>query len=168
MNERMCKFPILWTFSFGEDFWTIGRQGLRILQVCPRRLRPLLLQTLFSVRSARQFMEQISDNMLCPGSSACRGTAGRDETMLTKNRDPLLAGDIARGLLAAVLAGPKIRPLLSGEHFPADGTLLEAWASMRSFRPKAGRGGPDAAGFPVEGVLVAGSGANAGSGSYVI
>jgi len=63
-----------------------------------------------------------------------------DVTVFTKNRDRLLAGDIARGFLAAIFVDPKVKPLLSDEHFSVDGTLIEAWASMKSFRPKDGSG----------------------------
>lgn len=70
-----------------------------------------------------------------------------DVTVFTKNRDGLLRGDIARHFFQAVLAAPEVKPLLSTEHFSVDGTLLEAWASMKSFTPKDGSGeppGPDA------------------------
>jgi len=69
-----------------------------------------------------------------------------DATTFTKNRDRLLAGDVAIKFLAAVLARPKVKKLLSTEHFSVDGTLLEAWASMKSFRPKDGSGSPPDAG----------------------
>jgi hypothetical protein len=65
-----------------------------------------------------------------------------DATTFTKNRDRLLAGEIATKLLAAVLAQPKVKALRSDEHFSGDGTLLEAWASTKSFRPKDGSGPP--------------------------
>jgi hypothetical protein len=65
-----------------------------------------------------------------------------DATTFTKNRDRLLEGDIAAQFLAAVLAQDKVKALLSGEHFSVDGTLLEAWASLKSFRPKDGSGDP--------------------------
>jgi hypothetical protein len=58
----------------------------------------------------------------------------------------LLQGDIAREFLAAILVDPQVRPLLSSEHFSVDGTLIEAWASMKSFRPKDGSGEPPAPG----------------------
>ena len=63
-------------------------------------------------------------------------------TVFTKNRDRLLEGDIAAKFLAAMLAQPQVKPLLSSEHFSVDGTLIEAWASMKSFRPKDGSGEP--------------------------
>jgi hypothetical protein len=69
-----------------------------------------------------------------------------DATTFTKNRDRLLAGEVASRFLATVLAQPKVRALLSTEHFSVDGTLLEAWASTKSFRPKDGSGPPPDAG----------------------
>jgi hypothetical protein len=69
-----------------------------------------------------------------------------DATTFTKNRDRLLAGDVAVKFLAAVLAQPKVKVLLSSEHFSVDGTLLEAWASTKSCRPKDGSGLPPDAG----------------------
>jgi hypothetical protein len=65
-----------------------------------------------------------------------------DATTFTKNRDRLLAGEVASRFLATVLAQPKVKALLSDEHFSVDGTLLEAWASTKSFRPKDGSGPP--------------------------
>jgi transposase len=65
-----------------------------------------------------------------------------DVTVFTKNRDRLLAGDIAGAFLLAVLADPAVKPLLSSEHFSVDGTLIAAWASMKSFQPKDGSGTP--------------------------
>ena len=67
-----------------------------------------------------------------------------DVTVFTKNRDRLLEGEIARQVPAAVLAQPEVKALLSDEHFSVDGTLIEAWASMKSFRPKDGSGEPPA------------------------
>jgi len=65
-----------------------------------------------------------------------------DATTFTKNRDRLLAGEVAQKFLAAVLAQSKVKRLLSSEYFSVDGTLLEAWASLKSFRPKDGSGDP--------------------------
>jgi len=69
-----------------------------------------------------------------------------DVTVFTKNRDRLLEGDVARGFLRALLADPHVKPLLSDDHFSVDGTLIEAWVSMKSFRPKDGSGEPPAGG----------------------
>jgi len=116
--------------------------------IAPEKLlRALLLQALFSVRSERQLMEQITYNMMFRWFVGLSMDAPVwDVTVFTKNRDRLLAGDIARGFLAAILVDPKVKPLLSDEHFSVDGTLIEAWASMKSFRPKDGSGEPPAPG----------------------
>jgi transposase len=112
--------------------------------IAPEKLlRALLLQALFSVRSERQLMEQITYNMMFRWFVGLSMDAPVwDVTVFTKNRDRLLAGDIARGFLAAILVDPQVEPLLSDEHFSVDGTLIEAWASMKSFRPKDGSGEP--------------------------
>lgn len=112
--------------------------------IAPERLlRALLLQALFSVRSERQLMEQVTYNMMFRWFIGLSMDAPVwDVTVFTKNRERLLRGDIARGFLAAILVDPRVKPLLSDEHFSVDGTLIEAWASMKSFRPKDGSGEP--------------------------
>jgi hypothetical protein len=72
--------------------------------------------------------------------------AAWDHSVFSKNRDRLLAGDIAAKLLSAVLAQPRVKRLLSTDHFSVDGTLIEAWASIKSFRPKDGSDEPPADG----------------------
>ena len=116
--------------------------------IAPERLlRALLLQALFTVRSERQLMQQITYNMLFRWFvGLAMDVPVWDVTVFTKNRDRLLEGDIACGFLAAILADPAVKPLLSTEHFSVDGTLIEAWASMKSFRPKDGGGEPLAPG----------------------
>jgi hypothetical protein len=69
-----------------------------------------------------------------------------DVTVFTKNRERLIAGDIAAQFMAAVLNQERVKTLLSDDHFSVDGTLIEAWASMKSFRPKDGSGEPPAPG----------------------
>ena len=106
--------------------------------IAPERLlRALLLQAFYTVRSERQLMEQIEYNLLF------RWFVGLsiddpvwDATVFCKNRDRLLDGDIAAKFFAAVLNLPQVRKLLSSEHFSVDGTLIEAWASMKSYVPK--------------------------------
>src|SRR5213082_2955515 len=106
-------------------------------------LRALLLQALFTIRSERQLMQQITYNMLFRWFVGLAMDAPVwDVTVFTKNRDRLLEGDIAHGFLRAILADPQVTRLLSNEHFSVDGTLIEAWASMKSFRPKDGSGEP--------------------------
>ena len=129
--------------AFGALYADTGRPSIP-----PEKLlRALLLQALFTVRSERQLMQQITCNMLFRWFVGLAMDAPVwDVTVFTKNRDRLLEGDIARGLLAAILADPQVAPLLSTEHFSVDGTLIEAWASMTSFRPKDGSGEPPAPG----------------------
>ena len=102
-----------------------------------RLLRALLLQAFYTVRSERQLMEQLDFNLLFRwfvGLSIDEPVW--DATVFCKNRDRLLDGDIARTFLRSVLSQPQVRTLLSREHFTVDGTLIEAWASMKSFVPK--------------------------------
>src|SRR6516162_9573183 len=100
-------------------------------------LRAMLLQAFYSVRSERQLMERIEFDLLF------RWFVGIgiddpvwDHSSFTKNRDRLLEGEIAAKFLVAVLSQPRVRRLLSSEHFSVDGTLIQAWASMKSFKPK--------------------------------
>ena len=102
-----------------------------------RLLRATLIQMLFSIRSERQLMEQMHYNLLFRWFVGL----GIDDpvwvpTVFSKNRDRLLTAAIARRFLAAILADKAVAPLLSEEHFSVDGTLVEAWASMKSFQPK--------------------------------
>jgi transposase len=106
-------------------------------------LRALLLQMLYSVRSERQLMEQLDYNLLF------RWFVGLslddpvwDPTVFTKNRERLLRGDIARAFFERVLAQAQGRQLLSSEHFTVDGTLIEAWAGLKSFQKKGTRPSP--------------------------
>jgi len=100
-------------------------------------LRALLLQAFYSIRSERQLMERLEYDLLF------RWFVGLgvddevwDHSTFSTNRDRLLDGDIAAKFLAAVLAQPRVKRLLSSEHFSVDGTLIEAWASMKSFKPR--------------------------------
>jgi transposase len=108
-----------------------------------RLLRALLLQAFYSIRSERQLVERLDFDLLFRWFVGLgMDDAVWDATTFTKNRDRLLAGEIATRFLAAVLAQSKVKALLSDEHFSVDGTLLEAWASSKSFRPKDGSGPP--------------------------
>jgi transposase len=109
--------------------------------VAPEKLlRALVLQVLFSVRSERQLMEQLDYNLLF------RWFVGLnmddpiwDATVFTKNRDRLLEGEVAQAFFEQVLDQARRQQLLSNEHFTVDGTLIEAWAGLKSFRRKGGR-----------------------------
>jgi transposase len=107
-------------------------------------LRAMLLQAFYSVRSERQLMERLEYDLLF------RWFVGLgvdepvwDHSTFSKNRDRLLDGDVAARFLSAILAQPRVRRLLSSDHFSVDGTLVEAWASMKSFRPRDEADGPD-------------------------
>jgi transposase len=120
-----------------------GRQS-----IAPERLlRASLLQAFYSVRSERQLMEQIGYNILF------RWFVGLgmddpvwDHSTFSKNRDRLLDADVAAKFLEAVLRHPKVKRFLSDDHFSVDGTLVEAWASMKSFRAKDGSDEPPSPG----------------------
>ena len=119
--------------KFDTLYAKIGRPS-----IAPEKLlRALLLQALYSVRSERMLMEQLDYNLLF------RWFVGLnlddpiwDVTVFTKNRERLLEGDIAEAFFQAVLQQAGERSLLSDEHFTVDGTLLEAWASVKSFQRK--------------------------------
>jgi transposase len=129
--------------AFGKMYSEIGRPSIPPEQL----LRALLIQAFFSVRSERQLMEQLTYNMMFRWFVGLSMDAPVwDVTVFTKNRERLLACDIACGFLRAILVDPQVKPLLSDEHFSVDGTLIEAWASMKSFRPKDGGGEPPANG----------------------
>ena len=109
-----------------------------------RLIRASLLQILFSVRSERQLMEQMDYNLMFRWFVGL----GIDDpvwvpTVFTKNRDRLLSTEMSRKVMAAILAHREVAPLLSDEHFSVDGTLVKAWASMKSFQPKAETAPPD-------------------------
>jgi transposase len=100
-------------------------------------LRALLLQILYSIRSERLLMEELDYSVLYRWFVGLgMDDAVWDATTFTKNRDRLLEGDIADAFFAEVLAAVRAEGLLSDEHFTVDGTLLEAWASHKSFKPK--------------------------------
>jgi transposase len=100
-------------------------------------LRASLLQAFYTIRSERQLMERLDFDLLF------RWFVGLgiddevwDHSVFSKNRDRLLEAEIAAKLLAAILTQPEVKRLLSSDHFSVDGTLVEAWASLKSFKPK--------------------------------
>ena len=106
-------------------------------------LRAMLLQAFYSIRSERQLMERLEFDLLFRWFVGLGvDDAAWDHSVFSKNRDRLLQGDIAAKLLGAVLAQPRVKRLLSTDHFSVDGTLIEAWASMKSFKPKDGSNEP--------------------------
>jgi transposase len=129
--------------AFDQLYSDIGRPSIP-----PEKLlRALLLQALYSVRSERQLMEQLDYNLLFRWFVGLAMDAPIwNVTVFTKNRDRLLDGEVAAKFFQAVLGQAEVRALLSDEHFSVDGTLIEAFASMKSFKPKDEAGGEPPAG----------------------
>lgn len=124
--------------DFARLYASAGRPSIPPEQL----LSALLLQVFYGIRSERQLMEQLDYNLLY------RWFVGLDAdaavwvpTTFTKNRERLQQGDIFQRFMTVLLHHPQVQPLLSDEHFSVDGTLIEAWASHKSFRPKDGSGG---------------------------
>jgi len=125
--------------DFAQLYSRLGRPSIP-----PERLlRASLLQLLYSIRSERQLMERLEFDLLF------RWFVGLgiddpvwDATSFTKNRERVLSEEIAQAFLSALLDDPKVKRLLSHEHFTVDGTLLKAWASLKSFRRKDGNDKP--------------------------
>jgi len=124
--------------SFARLYAKDGRPSVPPEQL----LSALLIQALYGVRSERQLMEQLNYNLLY------RWFVGLspddpvwDPTTFTKNRERLQAGEVLEKFMTRLLNHPQVKPLLSDQHFSVDGTLIEAWASQRSFRPKDGSDG---------------------------
>ncbi len=129
-------------------FTAMYAQGGRPSIAPEKLLRALLLQILYSVRSERLLMERLDHDLLF------RWFVGLnmddpvwDATVYSKNRERLLSSDVAGAFFRQVVAQARQLGLLSDEHFTVDGTLIEAWASQKSFKPKAG----DEAEPPAEG-----------------
>jgi transposase len=104
-----------------------------------RLLRAMLLQAFYGIRSERQLIERMEFDLLFRWFVGLGvDDAPWDHSSFSTNRDRLLEGDIAAKLLATILAQPKVKRLLSSDHFSVDGTLIDAWASIKSFRKKDG------------------------------
>jgi len=131
---RQLVDPLLVKLSprFQRLYAATGRPSIPPEQL----LRALLLQVLYTIRSERQLMEQLDYNLLYRWFVGLTpDDAVWDATVFTKNRDRLLAGDIAEAFFQQARELAAQHQLLSHEHFTVDGTLLEAWASHKSFRP---------------------------------
>jgi len=126
------------TAAFSRLYSGMGRPS-----IAPEMLlRAMLLQAFYSIRSERQLMERLEFDLLFRWFVGLGiDDPAWDHSVFSKNRERLLDGEIAAKFLAAVLAQPKVKRLLSTDHFSVDGTLIEAWASMKSFKPKATGGG---------------------------
>jgi transposase len=124
--------------ALSEDFSALYAARMGRPSIPPEMLlRAMLLQAFYSIRSERQLMERLEFDLLFRWFVGLGvDDPAWDHSSFTKNRDRLLDGEIAAKFLAAVLAQPKVKRLLSTDHFSVDGTLIEAWASMKSLKPK--------------------------------
>src|SRR5712691_4407269 len=125
--------------SFDAMYSDVGRPS-----IAPEKLlRAQLLQMLYSVRSERLLMEEMDYNLLFRWFVGLNADDEVwDATTFTKNRDRLLDADVAKEFLARVVGQARAQGLTSDEHFTVDGTLLDAWASVKSFQPKEGKKAP--------------------------
>src|SRR6266853_2065161 len=125
--------------AFDAMYASVGRPSIP-----PEKLlRAQLLQMLYSIRSERLLMEEMDYNLLFRWFVGLNADDDVwDATVFTKNRDRLLEADIATEFLARVVEQARAKGLTSDEHFTVDGTLLEAWASAKSFQPKDGKQSP--------------------------
>src|SRR3989449_8310454 len=131
VNDALARLNDL----FNEIYADTGRAS-----VAPEKLmRALLLQVFYSVRSERQLMEQMHCNLLFRWFvGLAMDDAVWDHSVFSKNRDRLLAHEVVEAFFAEVMSLADKAGLLSQEHFSVDGTLIQAWASQKSFRPKDG------------------------------
>jgi transposase len=129
--------------EFDRMYSDMGRPS-----IAPEKLlRALLLQILYTVRSERMLMEQLNYNLLFRWFVGLNmDDAVWDATVFTKNRDRMLKSEVARLFFQAVVEQARLMGLLSDEHFSVDGTLIEAWASQKSFQRKDGSGSGDSTG----------------------
>ena len=125
---------------FDEMYAQAGRPS-----IAPEKLlRALLLQALYSIRSERMLVEQLEYNLLFRWFVGLGlSEPAWNLAVFSKNRERLLEGDVAQELFACVVEQARALRLLSDEHFTVDGTLIEAWASHKSFRPNNGRADGD-------------------------
>ena len=125
------------TADFEALYSGLGRPSVPPEQL----LRAMLLQAFYGIRSERQLMERIEFDLLFRWFTGLGvDDPAWDHSSFSKNRNRLLEGEIAGKFFRAVLAQRKVKRLLSSDHFSVDGTLIEAWASMKSFRPRDGGG----------------------------
>ncbi|MDQ0475462.1 IS5 family transposase [Labrys wisconsinensis] len=129
--------------ALGSEFAALY-SGMGRPSIPPEKLlRAMLLQAFHSIRSERQLMERLEYDLLFRWFVGIGvDEAAWDHSTFSKNRDRLLAGEIAAKFLSAVLAQRQVKQLLSTDHFSVDGTLIQAWASMKSIKPKEGSSEP--------------------------
>ena len=153
LEERIpARHPQRKISAFVNDaLWSLDAELSRLgagesrPSIAPERLiQASQRQILYSIRSERQLIERMQYNLLFRWFAGLGiDDAAWVPTVFTKNRDRLLTTDISRKMMAAILAHREVAPLLSDDPFPVDGTMVKAWAPMKSFQPKAGDFPPD-------------------------
>jgi transposase len=141
--------PILKTMNkaFSAMYAREGRPSIPPEQL----LKATLLMALYSIRSERQFCERLEYDLLFRWFlDLSLEDAAFDHSVFSKNRQRMLAADVAEKFLRQTVLAAREHHLISQEHFTVDGTLIEAWASMKSFRPKDGQPGGGAAGSDMD------------------
>ena len=135
------------TDEFAGLYTNFGRPS-----IAPEKLlRAMLLQAFYGIRSERQLMERMEFDLLFRWFVGLGvDDPAWDHSTFSKNRDRLLQGEIAGKFLRAIVSQPKVKRLLSSDHFSVDGTLIEAWASIKSFRHKDGSDGDGGSGRNAE------------------
>jgi transposase len=136
VNDALCAL----SGDFAVLYAPLGRPSIP-----PEKLlRATLLQAFYSIRSERQLMERLEFDLLFRWFVGLGiDDPAWDHSVFSKNRDRLLEGEIAAKFLAAILTQPQVKRLLSSQHFSVDGTLIEAWASLKSLKPRDGGNGND-------------------------
>jgi transposase len=130
--------------SMEGDFATLYARTGRPSIPPEKLLRAMLLQAFYSIRSERQLMERLEFDLLFRWFVGLGiDDPAWDHSTFSKNRDRLLEGAVAARFLTAILVRPQVKRLLSSEHFSVDGTLIQAWASMKSIKPTGGFNDPE-------------------------
>jgi transposase len=152
MEERIAADHPLWAVRRLADE-VLERMSRQLAKLYSHTVRPSiapehllkasLVQAFFSIRSERLLVEQIDYNILFRWFvGLSKDDQVWDASTFSKNRERLFDADVAQAFLSHLMALPQVKGLLSSEHFSVDGTLIEAWASMKSFVPRDGSGKP--------------------------
>ena len=141
---RAIRFLVNQTLTAMEQDFAMLYAGIGRPSIAPEKLlRAMLLQAFYSLRSERLLMERLEFDLLFRWFVGIGiDEPAWDHSTFSKNRDRLLEGAIAARFLSTLMAQPKVKRLLSTDHFSVDGTLVQAWASMKSIKPVQGPDDP--------------------------
>ncbi len=141
---RAIRLLVNETLASMERDFAVLYAGIGRPSIAPEKLlRAMLLQAFYSIRSERLLMERLEFDLLFRWFVGIGvDEPAWDHSTFSKNRDRLLEGAVAARFLATLMAQPRVKRLLSTDHFSVDGTLVQAWASMKSFKPVDGPDDP--------------------------